>query len=187
MTIVLIHCGATEWQAEGRLLGRVELPPCDDATILAADWITRLRAMELAKLYHSSDELCTRTATWLSEQIGVPAKQVADLDEVDVGLWAGLTLAQLETRYETTYHELCESPLNVHPPDGESIGDAAERLIKFLKKQRKKPAAIGLVLRPLMFALARCLLEHRAMSELVTLSTEFSEPITIENATLEES
>lgn len=186
MTIVLIHCGATEWQAQGRLLGRVELPLSDDAESLSATWVERLHPLNLTRIWHSPDDLARATAKRLGKALAIGTRVSPELAEVDVGLWAGLTLEQLESRYESTIHELHESPLNVAPPEGELFSTAAERIERFIVKQLRKggDGGVGLVLRPLMFALARCMLERREMSELLQLASEFSEPVVIENAAL---
>lgn len=155
MKVVLIPCAATEWREEGRLLGRVELSPCTDARQECEEWAAELQAAGLATIYHGPDELSHETARWLARWLTVPAKRADQLAEVDLGLWAGLTDQQLKSRYASAHRELREAPLNVNPPEGENLGDAEERLRAFVKKQLKRngKAAVGLVLRPLSFAM----------------------------------
>jgi broad specificity phosphatase PhoE len=184
MTIVLIPCGATEWHAEGRLLGRVELPLSGDGAAQCSGWAERLRLLGLTRIYHSPDELAGQTARRLARALGIRTRTIAELAEVDVGLWAGLTEEQIQNRFETTHRELCEKPLNVQPPQGESFEAAMERIRAFLRKQLKRgqPGALGLVLRPLVFAMARCLLEGRSFCEALQAAKNAREPVTIEAA-----
>jgi broad specificity phosphatase PhoE len=182
MTIALIPCACTEWQTEGRLLGRVELTPTADGEAQCLHWIEQLKALGLKQIHHGPDELCTRTAELLARKLLVPTKAVRNLAEVDVGLWAGLTDAELESRYASAHHELCDAPLNVTPPQGEDLAEADARLKGFLKKELKRngQAALGLVLRPVSFALARCALEHRDPSKLWETVRSVREPVIIE-------
>lgn len=155
MKLALIPCCPTEWHDEGRLLGRVDLPATPEGEQRLAAWVALLRPLALAKLLHSPDELATRTAKLLGKALGVPTRAVDDLAEVDIGLWAGLTDEQLQTRFETVYRQLNEAPLTVVAPEGECLGDAAERLRGCLSKKLRKngTTALGVVMRPVALAL----------------------------------
>ncbi len=156
MKIALIPCGETEWQTEGRLLGRVELPITPAGETQCLGWADVLRPAGLARILHGPDELATRSAQLIAGRLGIPAKEVDELAEVDFGLWAGLTEPELKARFGSVYHELREAPLNVHPPDGEQLAVAAERIDTVLRKRtRRQDGALGLVLRPVALALAR--------------------------------
>lgn len=182
MRIVLIPCASTEWREEGRLLGRVELRPTPAGEEHCAGWVEALTNLGLEQILHAPDELATRTANLLGRQLLVPTKAADALAEVDVGLWAGLTDEQVRSRFSSAHRELCESPLNVSPPGGERLGAADARLKAFLKKQNKRNggAVLGLVLRPVTFAMARCALEGREPSTVWEEAQEMHEPIAIE-------
>ena len=164
MTVALIPCATTEWIETGRLLGRVELSPArrrrGRVRRLGRGTLADLR---LKQIYHAPDELATRAARWLGRKLVVPTKSVDALAEVDVGLWSGLTEAELKARYASAHRQLRESPLSVSPPGGESLGDADARLRAFLKKQVRPngKTPLGFVMRPVSFSLARCALEGR--------------------------
>ncbi|MGE0479531.1 MAG: histidine phosphatase family protein [Phycisphaerae bacterium] len=164
MMVALVPCAASEWRREGRLLGRVELAMLPDGLEQCGQWSELLRPVGLRKLVHSPDELATRTAAALGERLALHPKPVDELAEVDVGLWAGLTDADLESRYESAHHELCDAPLNVTAPGGESLGAAFQRIDERLRKlvrdaRRRTPAGFVVVLRPLALAAARVALE----------------------------
>ena len=161
MKIVLIPCALSEWREEGRLLGRVEVLPTPEGEREAATWAEALRPLGLAVIHHSPDDLATKTAKIIAKALGVKPRKSINLAEVDVGLWAGLTESDLQKRFETAYHELCESPLNVSPPDGEAFADARQRLTAELQKLLKKSGddAVALVLRPLALSLVLSSLE----------------------------
>ena len=182
MRVVLIPCGASEWRAEGRLLGRVEVPLTAAGQQQCQAWIEGLKALGLERIYHAPDELASQTALLIAKRLGIPAKPVEALAEVDIGLWAGLTEEQLRSRYATAHRELCEAPLHVVPPEGESLSDAAERLKNCVCKQirRNGTTAIGIVTRPLGLAAIRCALEGGDFSELWDVAQDTEQPRVLE-------
>ena len=184
MTVALIPCATTEWIETGRLLGRVELSPAPAAEDECAGWAEALADLRLKQIYHAPDELATRAARWLGRKLVVPTKSVDALAEVDVGLWSGLTEAELKARYASAHRQLRESPLSVSPPGGESLGDADARLRAFLKKQVRPngKTPLGFVMRPVSFSLARCALEGRDPTDVWDTARQVREPIIIEPA-----
>jgi probable phosphoglycerate mutase len=157
--VALIPCDATEWRQQGRLLGRVELP-IDSAARSDEAWLAPLRAVPLDVIYYAPDDLCSATARRIGRSLGVPARKLRDLEEVDIGLWTGLTEEELAQRYASSYRQLHDAPLTVVPPEGESLGDAARRLKACIERRMRQNGlgGVAFVLRPLARAMACCLL-----------------------------
>lgn len=149
------------------------------------EWAGGLAALGPPRIFHSSDDLATETAKLLARALGASTRKLRELDEIDLGLWAGLTEAQLRSRFRNAYHQLTESPLTVVPPEGEPIADAVERIGRALNKrimQNSLPAA-AFVLRPMAMAAARCHLENRPLSELWAESHYDGGPLLVDRAT----
>lgn len=184
MRILLIPCGPTDWHAEGRLLGRAEIGLSDPGRTVCRRWAGALAGESPACIFHSADELAAETAALVAEALHVPARPLRSLAEVDVGLWAGLTDAQLRQRYEAAHKQLREDPLSVTPPDGEPLGEAARRLLRGVKRrgQSNGAAAVGFVLRPLALALLRCQIEQRPLSDVWGLAAWPQEPVLLDCA-----
>ncbi len=182
MKIALIPCGGTEWHTEGRLLGRVEVPLTAEGQAHCLEWLAALRAAGVTRILHAQDELTTATAELLARQLAVPTKELDELVEVDLGLWTGLTEQQLKSRFASAHRELGEAPLHVSPPDGESLQVATDRLCGCLRKIIRKngKTAVGVVLRPLTFALARCALAGAALTEMWATALHADEPVVID-------
>lgn len=178
MTITLIPCGATEWRDEERLLGRVELPMSPEGQALCAFWAKGLANSGLRVLLHPKDELCTNTARRIARALGLRHKSNAALDEVNLGLWTGLTQDQLRTRYESAYEEFSQAPLNVGPPEGESLHEAYERLRTAVEKILRQHANdnVAIVARPFALALIRYILSDSDLSSLWEALDEGREP-----------
>lgn len=182
MKVALIPCGMTDWRAAGRLLGRAELDLAPAAEGQCAAWGEQLRSAGLGKVFHSPDGLSKATAQHIARRLNVPAKVLSGLREVDLGLWSGLTEEQLKARFPKAHRQLVDSPLNVVPPEGEDFAEAAKRMRACFKK-RIKPngkVGIGLVMRPLAFAMARWVLEGVQSTKLWDLSQNDNEPVIID-------
>ncbi|MBI5865384.1 MAG: histidine phosphatase family protein [Planctomycetes bacterium] len=182
MKVALIPCAASEWRDEGRLLGRVEVQATAAGEQAVAGWIQRLAPLGIPVVFHSPDELATRTAKLIAKALKVRTRKLADIAEVDVGLWAGLTEEELKKRYASTHHELCESPLHVCPPDGEEMAAAEQRLTAAVHKliRKNEAAALALVARPLSLAITRWALEQSDESAIWHHAQEINEPVIIE-------
>lgn len=182
MKVALIPCGQTEWQTDGRLLGRVELPLSPQGLEQCAAWVRRLQGCGLECLLHAPDELASQTASLLARGLSVPTKAVDDLVEVDIGLWTGLTESQLKARFASAYRQLREAPLNVSFPGGESFGEAAERLLACIRKQvrRNGKVAVGVVVRPLSYALIRGALEQSEPAAFWETARAAAEPVLLD-------
>jgi broad specificity phosphatase PhoE len=182
MRVVLIPCAPSDWCEDGRLLGRTELALSERGIDRISDWIGELSHAGVSRLFHSPDELATMTASTLAKALRIPAKPAEELQEVDLGLWAGLTETELKSRFAKAHRELNEAPLNVSPPGGEEVAVAAERIKNELKKRLKpsgKHSVVGLVMRPLMLALARAALGETEPHE-IWKARQLSTPIVIE-------
>lgn len=182
MKVALIPCGVSDWRQEGRLLGRVELELAPDGERQCAAWGEQLRPAMLSRIFHAPDGLSKATAQNIGRRLNIPTKALNALVEVDLGLWTGLTEDQLKKRYAKAHRQLVDAPLTVSPPKGEGFSDAADRLRACLKK-RIKPngkAGIGLVMRPLTFAMARYVLEGAAAASIWELSQRQTELLVME-------
>jgi broad specificity phosphatase PhoE len=182
MKVVLIPCGTTEWDDEGRLLGRIELPLTGAGQARVAQWTEQLRASGMKRVLHASDELATQTATVVARQLAIPMKALDELAEVDLGLWTGLTEAQLKSRFGSAHRELREAPLNVIPPGGENLRAAYDRLLACIRKQLKKSGhgVVGVVLRPFSLALVRAGLAGSEPTDLWEATRAIADPAIVE-------
>ncbi|MFQ5807808.1 MAG: histidine phosphatase family protein [Phycisphaerae bacterium] len=182
MKVALIPCGVTDWRQKGRLLSRVELELTPVGETQCAQWGEQLRPLMLSKIFHAPDELSKATALHIGRRLNIPTKALGALIEVDLGLWAGLTEDQLKKRYAKAHRQLVDSPLSVSPPQGEGFSEAAHRVRTCLKKRIKPdgPTGIGLVMRPLTFAMARYVLEGAASAKIWETSQRADGPVVMD-------
>ncbi len=147
-----------------------------------AGWAEALSGSGVARVFHATDELATETARVVGAALNAPLRRLRGLEEVDLGLWAGLTDEQLRARYPSAHDTLRERPLSISAPDGEAIATAVHRVRECLRRQIRRNGLPGIafVLRPLVFAAARCELENRPIPELWSLGQAASGPVVIE-------
>jgi broad specificity phosphatase PhoE len=166
--LILIQTGQTTWEADQR----IESPngsPLTEAGIETARTMAEQLADEgLSALYACNAEPERQTADVLAKALKVKVVGKAELCDLDYGLWQGLTTAEIKRRQPKLYKQWLESPETACPPGGELPTDAQERLIAAIKAitRRRKDGAIGVVARPLVIALLRCVLSHIDLAEL---------------------
>jgi broad specificity phosphatase PhoE len=127
--LLLIRHGETDWNREGRVLGRLpgnHLNEKGRAEIAAlAD---ALSTQDIHAVYTSPVERARESAEILCERLGLP-EPVNDeaLTEVDAGDWAG------KTRDELADHPIWisahQDPTGVRLPNGERLDEAAARSV----------------------------------------------------------
>jgi probable phosphoglycerate mutase len=170
-SLVLIPWGATDWSIAGRLNARTPLPLNRDGRRVAVRWANELASRELAAVYCGGEKAAVQTAEVVATRSEVPRRGLDDLNEVDIGLWEGLTEMQIRDRFPRLYKRWEEQPDRVCPPDGENLAQAADRLREAIARiaHKHKNDTVGVVLGPLSYALARCSLERRNFGELRVL------------------
>ncbi len=180
--IVLIPWAKTDWSASGRLSAKTPVPINDEGSAQAEHWGQQLQEKHVQVLFTSGELTSLETANAVAKSAGTRVKQLEGLSEVGLGLWEGLTAVQLKSRFPKIYKRWMEDPVAVHPPEGEDLEVAAERIAEALEKAAKKAgdAVAGIVLGPIALAVARCELEHVHLRDL--RSKAANEPVWYESA-----
>ncbi len=178
MRFALIPTGTCDWRQAGRLLGRVQLALTAEGEKQCAEFADSIRSVGVSTIYHGRDELSKHTAKRVARAVDAATRATDKLLEVDLGLWAGLTDADLKSRFATAHRQLRESPLTVRPPEGEPLSEAAERLETYLRRtlRRSGKAPVAFVLRPISLAIADCVLAGKDLSDLYAMSRAPDEP-----------
>lgn len=167
--VLLIRSGATQWDEAGRLAGDTDLPLCDLGKAAVQEQLGELNGTPISVLLTAPDEASVATAEVFAEATGAKVKKLADLAEVDLGLWEGLRPEDLEDKYPTVFRHWLDDPGSVNAPEGESMADASERITRELAKVAVKfkddGQAVGIILRPMALALIRGWLDNTPTTE----------------------
>ncbi|MEX2219506.1 MAG: histidine phosphatase family protein [Phycisphaerales bacterium] len=158
--VLLLRTGETEWERAGRIGGAADVP-----LSLAGFETVRRRVQELggarvATVFCGPDEASVATASELAGSTGAKVKVIDELGEIHLGLWEGLLESELEGRCPTAYRQWLENPGCIQAPEGESLDDAQDRIMKAvgrsLKGSKTDNGAVAFVLRPVAMALVGC-------------------------------
>ena len=154
--VLLIQAGPTPWDTEGRLGGRHSLPLEPEARAWIQQTIDQIAEQPAAVYRAKRNEACDETARLIAGKLNLRPRDNDDLDEIDVGLWRGLTRNELRQRFRTAFVQWEKRADAVTPPDGESFADATERVTRALSRilHRNRDATIAIVMRPMSMRLA---------------------------------
>ena len=153
--LLLLRHGPTDWNTEGRIQGRSDVPLSEEGIAEVERWRPP-PAFADATWYASPLQRARQTAALL----GHPEAQIAAaLIEADWGDWEGEKLAALRARLGPAMTRNEARGLDFRPPGGESPRDLQERLLPFMSAlAAKNESAVAVahkgVLRA-VYALAR--------------------------------
>jgi probable phosphoglycerate mutase len=102
-TILLARHGETDWNAERRWQGHTDRPLNERGWAQARALAERLDATRLEAVYSSDLQRARDTAALVADRQGVELRMMAELREVDVGTWAGLTKADVEREHPEAF------------------------------------------------------------------------------------
>ncbi len=131
----------------------------------------------LTRVYSGPEQAAVETARAIAARCRVKSKAMADLSEVDVGLWDGLAEEALKRSSPKAYKTWREDPASICPPEGEDLTAAYDRLRDGLGLLSKKHGdrTIALVLGPLAMAITRCIVESADLENVRALESD--EPV----------
>ena len=156
--IILIRPGSTDYDVQGRIQGRLDIPLSEQGRQEAADAIACLRERELTALYTGVCRAARETAELIGAALKLKPKPIDRLQNLDHGLWQGMLIEEVKRKQPKVYRQWQESPEIVCPPEGEMLAAVVERteavLNKLLRKHRF--GAIGLVVPEPLASVIRC-------------------------------
>lgn len=94
----------------------------------------RLKDENLAVIYCSDLIRTKRGAEIIAKEHGLTPESHHTLRELNIGLWEGLTLEEIEKRFPGTLDEWRRKMIDHRIPEGESVRDLAGRVIPTLKE-----------------------------------------------------
>ena len=98
-TIVLVRHGETDWNRDRRFQGRADQPLNETGRAQARELAESLRDEPVSVLYTSPLRRASETAEILAERLGLEARPLDALLEIDVGTWEGLTIDDVRVRF----------------------------------------------------------------------------------------
>lgn len=93
--IALIRPGATDYDAQGRIRGTLDLPLSDAGEAEVRRIVAELREPGLETIYASPDQAAWQTASSIAEALGARLKKLEQLRNLDHGLWQGMLVEEV--------------------------------------------------------------------------------------------
>lgn len=89
--IVYLRHGLTDWNLQGRLMGRTDIPLNDQGCQQARSAIDILKFLKISLIVHSPLQRCQETVDIINSALHLPSFSHEGLTEADLGIWEGLT------------------------------------------------------------------------------------------------
>ncbi|WP_158263786.1 histidine phosphatase family protein [Deinococcus arcticus] len=135
--ITLVRHGQTAHNAAGRFQGWADIALNGHGQAQAAALARRLAGHPVRPTHVLSSDLgrAAQTAAPLAHALGLPVQPSADLREIHIGAWEGLTFAEIEAQDADRFRQW---PL-VAAPQGESVADLTRRVGAVLDRLALQP------------------------------------------------
>jgi len=158
ISIILVRSGCTEYEADGRLEGNLDIPLDETGILAAGRTAEQLNGTQVTALYCGSSQACRETATPLAEALGRKAQTARAFDELCLGLWQGLLESDVQKRHPKAFRQWKDEPDVICPPKGETFRAGLARAVGHLARATRKMegATIVVVLPRLMYGVVKC-------------------------------
>lgn len=148
LRIVLIRPGSTDYDDQGRIMGKLDIPLSAQGASQVARTAEELTQLPIEVVYTSPCRCAEQTAELVAQASSAKVKRLDTLHNLDQGLWQGKLIEEVRQRQPKVYRQWREHPETVCPPEGEALTAAAQRvekaLVRLLKKHRHGTIAIVL-------------------------------------------
>lgn len=132
--IILIRHGETDWNAERRIQGHLQIPLNANGRRQAAAVVAALAGENIDALYSSDLERCLQTVAPLAARRGLEVAPLTELREWDLGVLAGMTAEEAALVEPDALRIYRERTPNRVIPGGESIQQRFERVTSCLAR-----------------------------------------------------
>lgn len=137
MRLYITRHGQTKWNIERRLQGWNDSPLTRIGVKRAQELSSRLKKVDFDIVYTSDQYRSIRTADIILGEKRVKRVKMNKLREIGFGSWEGMTLDEIEEKYEEEFNTYLHQPENYKPIDGESIIELFRRVTSALEEIKK--------------------------------------------------
>lgn len=125
--IILVRHGQTDWNNDGRWQGQLDIPLNDAGLEQAAALATYLSERPIKAVHTSDLARAKRTAEVIADALNLSVIPDPRWREMNLGVFQGLTVEEIEARYPEEYHATRADYMNHVIPQGESRRMMQER------------------------------------------------------------
>ncbi len=137
MKILLVRHGETDWNVAQRIQGSTDIPLNENGLAQAEELAHTLenRNTPIIGVYTSKLQRAAQTAQCVADMLGVPCHVLPGLEEINFGLWEGITWEQVAERFPDDLKRWKENRRYEQPPHGESYQELLVRVVEALQKR----------------------------------------------------
>lgn len=121
MNMYLIRHGEIPQSSPRRFIGQRDLPLTENGRRQIAELNPFLQKQGVTRLVCSPLLRCRESARILGESLGLQARNVADLREISLGVWEGLTVAEVREQFPGRFEARGRDLAGYAPEGGESF------------------------------------------------------------------
>ncbi len=125
--VFLVRHGETQWNAELRVMGQLDIPLNERGRAQARRTAELLAQEKFSAIYASDLVRAVETAQIIAAPHRIDVIAVPQLREARYGLWEGLTRQEVLERFPEEYQMRRTDPANFRPSGGESRKELYER------------------------------------------------------------
>ncbi|MBZ4646572.1 MAG: fructose-2,6-bisphosphatase [Clostridia bacterium] len=181
--LILVRHGEAEGNIIRRFHGHTDSHLTPNGHLQAQKLAERLSKEHIDVLYSSDLSRAFQTAKYISEQKGLIIRVVKGLREINGGEWEDVPWADLPHRWPEAYHHWENKPYLLQMPNGESMVEFQNRvvkeIIKIIKDNKKKDICVvthGTVIKALL-----CYFYGKPLEEFTDIQWHDNASITIVN------
>lgn len=148
MKVILVSPGQTDWSAQERLQGVLDIPLNAEGEAAVEKLAASLGTEGVKTVYCPTSLDGRQTATIIGRMTKAKVCARKELNEADPGLWQGLTAEELKRRHPHVYSRWIKSPASVHPPHGEEftmIFGRVKMILAELRRHKKDEVVVCVV------------------------------------------
>ncbi len=150
MKLILIRHGRTEWNVQGRVQGRTDIPLDETGTMQAQAVAKRLACEKIDAIYASPLSRAYDTAAAIAAYHPCEITKAEELTEIRFGAWEGKTAKELEAQYADLWQDWnwVLHPETCRKMGAESADEILQRTLSALQRaycENAKDAAVVFV------------------------------------------
>jgi len=128
-SIILVRHGQTAWNAAEVFRGRIDIE-LDETGLKQAELLAEyLSRRKLEAVYSSPLKRAVQTAEAIASHHGLDVEIAPDLNDMDFGEWQGLSVQEVEGRFNELFAAWVSDPHRVRMPFGENLDDVCQRAL----------------------------------------------------------
>ena len=134
MILYLTRHGETDYNAEGRYQGRLDIPLNAKGIAQAKALAESLAETPIDRIVSSPQLRARKTAEIVAARLALPLELSSALVEINMGVFENLTREEARARYPEHWQRISEKAEYLPPPEGESHEEVLQRALGEIKR-----------------------------------------------------